>query len=185
VESLLASNLGDRDGRDERSGLGCTSAGASATESAQIGRCRIPLLEGQGQEQLNSARPFVPSHSRLPPPSTTSLFSVADASPGYDLRFPESNGRLISPPLISYPGIMPVQTKSRNKSGPTSDPFDDPNAIRVVPPVPPKVPSKRDVGADTQRDATNARNQEPQRARPIRSQTQQNVGSVTLMHSSA
>jgi len=91
----------------------------------------------------------------------------------------------LSRPLLSaIPGIMPVQTKSRNKSGPTSDPFDDPNAIRVVPSLPPKVPSKRDVGPDTQRDAANTRNQDPQRARPIRSQTQQNVGSVALMHSS-
>jgi len=31
---------------------------------------------------------------------------------------------------------------------------------------------------DTQKEATNARNQEPHRAKPIRSQTQQNVGSV-------
>ena len=73
--------------------------------------------------------------------------------------------------------MMPVQTKTRNQSVPTPDPFDDPNAIRVVPPVPPKVPSKRDT-AETKKDVSNSR------TKPIRSQTQQNVGSVAFVHSS-
>ncbi|KAF9654311.1 hypothetical protein BDM02DRAFT_3182123 [Thelephora ganbajun] len=71
---------------------------------------------------------------------------------------------------------MPVQTQSRNKSGTTSDPFSDPNAIRLVPPPPPKVPSKRDTAMENQREVTNARSQDPYRSKPIRSQTQQSVG---------
>ena len=159
---------------------------ARRQRKARSGDAESRYLRAQGQDQLNSARPFVPSHSRPPPPpSTTSSFSVADSSLGYDLHFPRiKRSAYLAPSYQLPPGIMPVQTKSRNKPGPTPDPFDDPNAIRVVPPPPPKVPSKRDVGADTQRDATNARNQDPQRARPIRSQTQQNVGSVALVHSS-
>ena len=73
---------------------------------------------------------------------------------------------------------MPVQTQSRNQPVPTSDPFGDPNAIRVVPPLPPKVPPKRKTGMDNQKEAANTRNQDLHRAKPIRSQTQQNVGSV-------
>lgn len=72
---------------------------------------------------------------------------------------------------------MPVQTHSRNKSAPIPDPFDE-NAVRLVPPVPPKVPSKRDAAMDAKKDATKARSQDSPRARPIRSQTQQNVGLV-------
>jgi hypothetical protein len=69
---------------------------------------------------------------------------------------------------------MPGQTQGRNRSGSTPDPFGDPNAVGLVPPLPPKVPSKRDTGAD----ATNPRKQDSHRAKPIRSQTQQNVGLV-------
>ena len=95
-------------------------------------------LRAQGQDQLNSARPFVPSHSRPPPPpSTASLFSVADSSLGYDLCFPESNARLISPPLISYPrnhassdqepqqvwsNFRPLRRPERYKGRPLSSP---------------------------------------------------------------
>lgn len=73
---------------------------------------------------------------------------------------------------------MPVQTQTRNQPIPSSDPFGDPNAVRLVPPPPPKVSSKRDAPTDGHRDATNTRGQDPHRTKPIRSQTHQNVGSV-------
>lgn len=130
--------------------------------------------------------------SRLACPS---LRSVALSPPGlHQLPFPFSYCRFSSgykSPLLpitrpacrtlSYqaaPEIMPVQTQSRNQPVTTSDPFGDPNAIRLVPPVPPKVPSKRDTGMDNQRELTNARGQDPHRTKPIRSQTQQTVRSV-------
>lgn len=77
---------------------------------------------------------------------------------------------------------MPVQTQSRNQPGTTPDPFSDPSAIRLVPPLPPKVPSKRETGMDSQRETTNTRSQDPHRVKPIRSQTQQTVGSVDHLH---
>ena len=78
---------------------------------------------------------------------------------------------------------MPVQTRSRNQPVTASDPFGDPNAIRLNPPLPPKVPPKRATGMDNQRETANTRNQDPHRAKPIRSQTQQNVRSVDHFHS--
>ena len=71
---------------------------------------------------------------------------------------------------------MPVQTRSRNQPVTTSDPFGDPNGIRSVPPLPPKVPSKRDIGMDNQKEPANTRSQDPPRSKPVRSQTQQHVG---------
>jgi len=71
---------------------------------------------------------------------------------------------------------MPVQTRSRNQPVTTSDPFGDPNVIRLAPPLPPKVPSKRDIGMDSQKEPANTRTQEPHRSKPVRSQTQQNIG---------
>ena len=68
---------------------------------------------------------------------------------------------------------MPVQTQTRNQPAPTSDPFSE-NSIKLVSP-PPKVPSKRDVTTDGHRET---RSQDAHRAKPIRSQTHQNVGSV-------
>lgn len=73
---------------------------------------------------------------------------------------------------------MPVQTQSRNQPKTTPDPFSDPNAIRLLPPPPPKVPSKREPAMDDQREATDPRSQGTHRAKPIRSQTQQAVRSV-------
>ena len=141
---------------------------------------------GTGPRELVSARPSVSSHGRsfLQRPSTPT-FPLRPLRQGINFTSPESAGWFVSPPSSGTPGMMPVQTKSRNQSGPTSDPFDDPNAIRVVPPPPPKVPSKRDTGMDTKKDASNTRNQDSQRAKPIRSQTQQNVGSVALVHPSS
>lgn len=71
---------------------------------------------------------------------------------------------------------MPVQTRTRNQPAPAPDPFSDPNAIRLVPPLPPKVPSKRDTAMDNHREPTNTRSLDPHRAKPIRSQTQQAAG---------
>ena len=135
-----------------------------------------------GQEGLESARLSVssPGRSLSPrPPSAPFLFFLLRAF----VTVQTSSPRTTRPAYrtLSYQGtaeIMPVQTQSRNQPVTTSDPFGDPNAIRVVPPVPPKVPSKRDTGMDNQRELTNARNQDPHRAKPIRSQTQQTVRSV-------
>lgn len=70
---------------------------------------------------------------------------------------------------------MPVQTQTRNQPIPTADPFGDPNAVRLVSPHPPKVPSKRDTTTDGHREPSNTRTQDPHRTKPIRSQTHQNV----------
>ena len=72
---------------------------------------------------------------------------------------------------------MPVQTQTRSQAVP-SDPFGDQNPIRLVSPHSQKLPSKRDVATDNNREATNNRGQDPRRTKPIRSQTQQSVGSV-------
>ncbi|KAF9786995.1 Pal1 cell morphology protein-domain-containing protein [Thelephora terrestris] len=68
---------------------------------------------------------------------------------------------------------MPVQTQTRNQPVPTSDPFGDQNPIRLISP---KTSSKRDAALDNHRETTNTRGQDPHRTKPIRSQTQQNVG---------
>lgn len=70
---------------------------------------------------------------------------------------------------------MPVQTQTRSQAVPP-DPFGDPNPTRLVSPHPQKFSSKRDVPTDNNRETTNTRGQDPRRAKPIRSQTQQSVG---------
>lgn len=80
------------------------------------------------------------------------------------------------------PEIMPVQTQTRTQPAPSSDPFHDPNSIKLVSPPPPKVPSKRDAATGGHRETTNTRSQDPHRAKPVRSQTHQNVGSVGHSH---
>lgn len=131
---------------------------------------------------MESARLSVSSLGRSPSPRSPSvpfLFFLLPVFVRYKYPLPT-----ITRPAcrtLSYQGapeIMPVQTQSRNQPVTTSDPFGDPNAIRLVPPVPPKVPSKRDTGMDNQRELTNGRGQDPHRAKPIRSQTQQTVRSV-------
>ena len=158
--------------------LGYTSA--RGRQQAEIGKCRVPSLENPPRVGLGSPAHLL-TRSSSPPASICSLFSAAGFSLGYNFVFAQSNARFISPPSYQgTPETMPVQTQSRNQPVSTSDPFDDPNAIRLVPSLPPKASSKRDAGMDTQRDATNTRSQDPRRAKPNRSQTQQDVRSVAL-----
>ena len=70
---------------------------------------------------------------------------------------------------------MPVQTQTRSQPVPANDPFGDQNPVRLVST---KVHTKRDTAADNHRETATPRGQDPHRAKPIRSQTQQPVGSV-------
>ena len=69
---------------------------------------------------------------------------------------------------------MPVQTQTRSQ--PPPDPFSDPNPIRLVTS---KVSPKRDTAMDNSRESPA---QDQYRTKPIRSQTQQTVGSVDHTH---
>jgi hypothetical protein len=119
---------------------------------------------------LLARSPFSPDHHHL------LIFSTADFHQSIS-KLPQTQETCPRLTLcISVPlETMPVQTQTRTQPAPTSDPFSDPNPIRLVAP---KVSSKRDTAVDNHREPTSTRAQDPHRSKPTRSQTQQPIGSA-------
>jgi hypothetical protein len=129
--------------------------------------------------RFDSARRLLAWFPFFPRPPPTPYFSTAVFHQGINEPRQSQEILILLTSFISVASeIMPVQTQTRNQPAPTPDPFGDPNAVRLVPPLPPKVSSKRDAAVDGHRETANSRSQDPHRAKPIRSQTHQNVGSV-------